>query len=122
MTDLTPLFLLLIFLTLNAVEIFGFSFATSFDFIDEEHPENGIMPDSKMILWRVRYWCLINLGFFWSKPICICAPCMASVHSLPFYVFFLFMVQFQIQWILFYPLYVLILSGLNYFIGLKTDR
>ena len=115
-------FLLIIILLLNSVAIFGFQIATAFDFIDDEYPENGIMPDSKMILWKVRYWCLKKLGYFWTKPVCICAPCMASIHSTYFYLFFLAVVNFEMKWILFYPAYVLALAGLNYFIGLKTEK
>jgi hypothetical protein len=120
---MTPdLHLLIYFLILNAVGIWGFHIATEVDFLDDEYPDHGIVKDSKMILWWVKYWSVKKLGWFWSKPICTCPACMSSIHSTYFYAFFLYLVNFQTIWIAFYPMYILILAGINYFIGLVIEK
>lgn len=119
---MNELILLTFFLLLNSSAIFGFHIATNFDFIEDGNETSGVVPHSKMILWKVRYWCIENLGWFWSKPVCLCPPCMSSLHSLYFYPFFLTFVHFETKWILFWPVYVLILAGINYFVGLKTSE
>lgn len=114
--------LLITILILNAFAIWGFHISTEVEFLDEDRPELGINPHTKMIFWKLKVWCVKRIGWFWSKPICLCPPCMSSLHSTYFYFFFLFIVKFQIQWILFYPMYILILAGLNYFIGLLVSK
>ena len=98
---------------INALVIFGFNKATQFDYCHPEdtgyHCKNGIDMDSRMILWKVRFYCLKYFGQFWSKPLVTCPPCMASFHSLYIY----WMVFPLTYWnLMYYPLYVLILSGL----------
>ena len=98
---------------INALVIFGFNKATQFDYCHPEdtgdHCKNGVDMDSRMILWKVRFYCLKYFGQFWSKPLVTCPPCMASFHSLYIY----WMVFPLTYWnLMYYPLYVLILSGL----------
>lgn len=108
---------LLLLAYLNAWVIIGFHYATGYTL----HPHgikghdgadsNGIMNDSKMFLWRVRYASEKKLGDFWSKPICTCVQCMASVHGL---IPFLTLSYFTSPWLLLmYPYYVLLLSGIS---------
>lgn len=114
--------LLFYFLILNALAIWGFHIATDVEMLDDDYPEHGYKNSSKMILWKVKVWSLKHLGYFWSKPVCLCPPCMSSLHSTYFYLFFLYLTGFSFQWILFYPMYVLVLTGLNYFISLTVKK
>jgi len=77
--DLVVLFLF------NSLWIFGLYELFAAEFIDESHPDLGIDNDSKGLFWKVKQWSVINIGWFYSKPICLCPPCMASLHSLYFY-------------------------------------
>lgn len=114
--------LLIAFLFLNALAIWGFHIATDVKMMDDDYPEHGYINSSKMIFWKVKVWCLTNLGYFWSKPVCLCPPCMSSLHSTYFYAFFLYLNGFALQWIAFYPMYILILTGINYFISITVSR
>lgn len=71
--------------------------------------------ESKMLFWKVREWSEKHLGVFWSKPVCTCAPCMASLHST--YIFFpVAMMVFELPFLfalLLWPLYALALAGLS---------
>ena len=110
---------LLFILLINMLVIIGFNRATEFDFKQYKRGDKmttsrtRIEEGSKMIFWFIRFYSLKYLGKFWSKPICTCPTCMASVHSTYVYAFFLFMVHFQIEWIVFYPIYILALAGLS---------
>lgn len=109
--DFVYLFILALF---NAIVIFGVNRASYFEYC---HPEDTsedcdcdrVDRSSKMVLYRFRLWSLQSLGEYWSKPLFTCPPCMASVHSL--YVYWLVM-PFTTGCLLFYPLYILFLSGL----------
>jgi len=66
----------------------------------------GLLSEGMLFGWLgdfVRY----HLGEFWSKPICNCPPCMASVYGIPVGVYY-FDVSIQLIG------YVLALSGLLY--------
>jgi len=76
---------LLLFL-FNSLWIFGLYELFYIEFLDDDYPEHGINEDSKGLLWKVKRWSILTFGWFYSKPICLCPPCMASLHSL--YVFF----------------------------------
>ena len=107
----------------NAGIIFGINKATQYE---ECHPEdagldfcddNGIDKDSKMVGWRLRYWSLKWFGSFWSKPLFTCPPCMASVHGTWFY---WIVSDVTVQSLLFWPIYILFLSGLVALINSST--
>lgn len=72
---------------------------------------------SKMILWRIKLFCLNTFGEFYSKPICTCPPCMASIHSL----WYLAFMPFNLHFLALYPLYIVALCGLNYLVVKKFD-
>ena len=97
----------------NALVIFGINKATQYDVCHPEdsgeHCRNGVDMDSRMILWKIRFYCLKWFGEFWSKPLITCPPCMASFHSLYIY-WSIFPVSREN--VVFYPLYILSLSGL----------
>ena len=76
-------FALLLF---NSLYCIGFYKACSVEFVYDDEPKRGVIPETKMILWWVKYLSVRYLGKFWSKPICTCPPCMASVHSLYVYI------------------------------------
>lgn len=94
---------------LNGLYIVGFYNACLFTF----HPERvvskdgadslGVMNDTKMIFWKLRYYSEKRLGYFWSKPICTCVSCMGSLHSVvPFSIFCLY---YNPLLLLLFPLY-----------------
>lgn len=105
---------------LNILWIWGFYFACKVEFLDEDHPENGILPDSRNILWRIRYLAVKDFGWYWSKPICNCPPCMSSVHSIPFFGILCYLNGwgFALLW----PLWVLSLTAVNYFIAVSISK
>ena len=80
----------------NAVMITGIYWACVFDWKSEiELPieitrrnatPEMIKPDSKMLLWKIRFVIFKIFGWKWSKPIITCPICMSSVHST--YVYF----------------------------------
>src|SRR5947207_9397678 len=109
---LLNIFPLLIF---NALEITGFYTITWY----KQAEENEHTPDekSKMALWWVKYYSLKVFGEFWSKPFCTCPPCMSSLHSLWFWLFF----PFNAQFLVLYIFYVFSLCGLMKLITLKFD-
>lgn len=76
---------LLLFL-FNSLWIFGVYELCSVDFLDDDYPEHGINEDTKGLFWKVKQFSILHFGWFYSKPICLCPPCMASLHSL--YIFF----------------------------------
>lgn len=88
---------------LNSLYIIGLNTVTYYEENDD---------DSKMIFWKVREWSVETFGKFWSKPICTCPPCMASLHSTYIYfpvalsIFGAIPVVF-LAW----PVYALALSG-----------
>ena len=99
----------------NTGIIFGINKATQFEYC---HPddngmgfcdERGIDKDSKMIGWRLRYMAGRLVGDFWNKPLFTCPPCMASVHGTWFY---WLVSPMNIQSLIFWPVYILFLSGL----------
>jgi hypothetical protein len=111
-TDLIPVFPLLIF---NALEITGFYTATWYKQADPDKHEPE--EDSKEVLWWVKYYSLKKLGEFWSKPICTCPPCMASLHSIWYWLFS----PFTKEALIIYPFYILALCGVMKMITVKFD-
>jgi hypothetical protein len=109
------MFELLLLGLINALVIFGVNKATFFEYcyVDDRGKsfcdKYGIDKDSKMVLWFIRYWLLKTVGEFWSKPICTCPPCMASVWGT---VVYWFAVPMDIHTAMIWPLYILMLSGL----------
>ena len=93
--------LLLIF---NSLLCFGFWNACYYD------KKNNI----KSPLWFIESWAK---GKWFYKPLCGCLPCMASFHSIyPYWIFHYSTNCININSLLFYPIYVVALSGLNYLI------
>lgn len=106
-----PLFLF------NSLYIFGLYNLCDVEFLDDDHPQHGVSDDTKNLLWKVKQWSVVNLGWFYSKPICVCPPCMASLHSL--YVFWTAVYLFgsiEPVTVLYYLFYAVALSGFNYLI------
>lgn len=65
----------------------------------------------KGFFWRLEKW---GNGKFWYKPIGGCLPCMASLHSiLPYWGYMYSTGCLNEHALLFYPVYVLALSGIN---------
>jgi hypothetical protein len=102
-------------LAFNALEITGFYTATWYKQIDPKRHEPE--EDTKEVLWWVKYYSLKTFGTYWSKPICTCPPCMASLHSLWFWVFH----SFTLQTVVIYIFYVFALCGVMKMIAVKFD-
>jgi hypothetical protein len=103
-------------LFLNSIYIIGLHNAARFEYVTSDAPEYGIIENSKMILWRVRLFCLKTFGKFYSKGLITCPPCMAGVHSTYFYwlIVCFYCGYSSISALILYPLYVGALSGLIY--------
>jgi hypothetical protein len=71
--------------------------------------KENIDEDSKMILWRLSYLAEVYCGR-WHKALINCLPCMASVHSVYFYWYFM---PFTFNNFILYLFYVPILSFVN---------
>lgn len=97
---------LLLLLLLNSLVCFGFWNACLYiqkDLLNEVEEQKGV-------LWFVEKWAK-NKWFY--KPLCGCLPCMASFHSI--YVYWIFY-PFTLHNLIWYPVYIIALSGLNYLI------
>ena len=71
-------------------------------------------PAVKGVLWRLEKW---GQGKWYYKPIGGCISCMASLHSIyPYWTYMYMTNAININALLFYPVYILALSGVNYLI------
>lgn len=101
----------------NAILIIGLYNSATYDYCHELDCEDGhdycddkcIDNYSKMVLYKFRYYSIKYLGDFWSKPVITCPICMASLHST--YIYWN-AIDFSVQSLLLYPLYILFLSGM----------
>lgn len=109
---------LIILAFVNAFIIIGWNRATMFEYergvVNFVGDEPKVDEESKMALWKLRYWAIQNFGEFWSKPLFTCPTCMASVHST--YVYWAYQ-PLTTDSILLYPLYILFLAGVTTFIN-----
>ena len=101
--------LFFIALITNCLFICGLNYAFSCDVI----PDGNII--NKQVLWFVSYYSKKIMGEFWSKPIAGCIVCMASIWSLPIYIYF-FGSDLTQHNIITYLIYIPCLAGLNRFI------
>lgn len=106
----------------NILFIWGFYLSCRVDFHDDEKPEHGYIKESRMAFWKLKRWSLKNLGMFWSKPVCTCPICMASLHSIIIYGLFCYSINWDWRYCLGWLLYVPSLGALNYFISLITNK
>ena len=112
--------LLLLFLA-NSLFIFGLYKAFDVDFLDDDNPQQGVDNNSKEIFWFVKYYSVKKLGWYWSKPICVCPPCMGFLHST--YVYWTAVHFYPIQHPLpTYILYFFSLIGFNYFVTIIKTK
>ena len=88
---------IILILIVNSLYIVGFKFST----------EKG------NILEPITY--VLNEKWIISKPIYSCVQCMASIHSLPFFIYYGF------EWYTF-PFYVAALSAINLFTYSIIDK
>lgn len=102
---------LLILIIFNSLLCFGFWNACNYE--PYQHPyQNG--GEVKGVLWFVEKW---SKDKWFYKPLCGCLPCMASFHSIyPYWIFMYMSNAINVNSLLFYPVYILALSGLNYLI------
>lgn len=104
-------------LLVNSLYCIGFYKACQVELKVDDEPKHGVIEDTKMILWWVRYYSFLKLGKFWTKPVCDCPPCMASLHSI--YVFWPLVIYFYgfhpIELVI-YPIYVGALCATNWIV------
>lgn len=92
---------LLILLSFNSLACLGFWNACLYD---KKRKLKGV-------LWRLEKW---GENKWYYKPIGGCLPCMASLHSiLPYWGYMYSTGALNEHALLFYPVYILALSGLN---------
>ena len=108
---------LLILLVINSLVCFGFWNACLFERLpDKWDDRKSIVVEqyNKGVLWFVEKWS--NDKWFY-KPLCGCLPCMASLHSVyPYWILMFVSDEMNLKSILFYQIYIVALSGLNYLI------
>lgn len=109
--------LILLWIPINCLTIFFVKAACSVDFLDDSNPKIGVDESSKMILWKVKYWSVTKLGWFYSKPICTCPTCMCLLHSTYIYPFIFVITPFTWQFAVLYIPYFMVVGGVNYFIS-----
>lgn len=121
-----PIILFIILILINSIEIIGFHAVTYFEY--NQHAigfggktERVPFEESKMFLWKIKYWSEKYLGEFWSKPVCNCPPCMASLHSLAVWFFIYVLVPFHPILIPLHILYIFCLCGSVKLITSKFD-
>lgn len=72
---------------------------------------------NKGLLWFVPKY--FNKYPWWlRKPLYDCLACMASIHSWPYWL----VVDWNIKSLMFYPVYVLALSGFNFILDQITNK
>jgi hypothetical protein len=99
---------LLLLVVFNSLYIFGIKTITYYDVEVTDTQEKII---DKMVFWKLRYWSIKYIGVYWSKPLLLCTPCMASVHGLYFYFIF------SDKNLIVLPFYLVILAGFNYIVS-----
>lgn len=110
------LFIILL-LALNSLSVIGFHYAVQFQKVQGR----GILEGSKNVLWRVKFYGDSLLSEFWQKPIYSCMRCMPSLHGLYVYIPTVLLLGFPLWTLAFYPVYVLMLSGLMVLIESKFN-
>ena len=109
---LEAIIIILLFIA-NALWIVGFYTACGYELGN---------PKSRMILYWLREYAERHLPYFYTKPICNCMPCMASLHGLWYWILPQFIevnnwIVFVFGWIL----YTGALSGTMKLLSNKID-
>lgn len=89
----------------NGFYIIGFNRACQY-----ETDDSGAVV-SKMVFANFRLWCEKHIGEYWSKPICTCTTCMASVHGTIVFVAFTIMSSANDFNLLTYLFYIFAVAG-----------
>jgi len=118
---------LLILMLINSFVCFGFWNACLYE-VEKVKVETGYLENFKKqyryedkeikgVLWRLEKW---GKDKFIYKAIGGCLPCMASLHSIfPYWAYMYSTNAINLNALLFYPVYVLALSGVNFLIENK---
>ena len=109
---------------LNSLWVFGLYELFSCQFFSDNDPSLGVHEESKGLLWFVKYYSVKRFGWFYSKPICVCPPCMASIHSTYFFAAYWYFSggTFSIATLAIYLIYAIALTGLNSLLTKLTHR
>lgn len=127
-------------LIINSLAIYGLFNAGTYKLrsdlmvIPEKLKLSMVDPDHREFLTGFRIWVENHLGPYYSKPIITCPMCMASVHSLIFYIIWFYspvsyfippdaipmikkglLISFPLtpKYLLLYPFYICSLAALN---------
>lgn len=111
---------ILILLLINSAVCLGFWNACYYEVkkgnvqIGSEYDSEHSTEEIKGVLWFIDKW---SKDKWFYKPLCGCLPCMASFHSIyPYWSAMYFGNNLSIEAIVFYPIYIIALSGINYLI------
>lgn len=96
---------------LNAFLIIGFYLMCYYDYMEGQ-------VFNKMLFWRFHVWVKLRIGEWWTKPICGCVPCMASLHTI---IPFLIIANNNNVPLWIWPLYALTVSGIAKLIHSKIE-
>lgn len=97
----------------NHLWIFGLWKAFHVEFVSDDYPGAGVINKSKSVLWFVTVWSVNKFGWHVSKTVCLCPPCMASLHSTYLYWSLALCFGFTPVMIPVYIFYVGCLAGYN---------
>lgn len=115
MIESIPVFFLIlpILFYFNHLHIFGFYSLFYVEYLSNSNPEAGDVESSRGLLWFINYKVTCKIGQHWAKPLFICPPCMASVHSSYIYWGAALLVGYEPYMIPLYLFYSISLSGFN---------
>lgn len=109
---------LLLLTFLNSLFCTGIYVASQFNGSDSFDDDPNLyrqapLSDDRMILWWIRYYGSYFPKYF-RKPLYECLPCMASIHSVPVYIFYCLIESVPLWYaLLAWPVYVVALAGMN---------
>lgn len=98
----------------NSLWIFGLSKLFHVELIDNDDYKFGDIKRSRGLFWFVSMLSFKVFGQRASNALCVCPPCMASIHST--YYYWIPALLFGFHWIMIplYLNYMICLSGYNY--------
>lgn len=107
---------------INILWIWGFNVACRVDMHDDENPNLGYNPSSRMIFWKVKVWSLKTFGAHGSKGLVTCPPCQSGIWSIPFFTAFILLAHLPWYSFLFILVYSPCLIAINYVLSLIIGK
>jgi hypothetical protein len=119
---MTPAHLILLFLA-NSLLIFGIYELMHVEYQDENNPSQGVLREQCGLFYKIHLAIVNRIGVFATKPICICIPCMASIHSIYFYWTTMYLTNnINQQSAIIYVAYSLSLIGFNHIVAKLINK